>query len=111
MSPEQHDRVYAAVSHLPHLIAYAMVNTVADIDPSFFPFCGQGFRDMTRIAASSPEIWTDISLLNRDNLGEMISAFRENLNRMETYLRLSDPQALKQEFMRASKTRGNIGQD
>ena len=111
MSPEQHDRVYAAVSHLPHLIAYAMVNAVADIDPSFLSFCGQGFRDMTRIAASSPEIWTDISLLNRDNLGEMISVFRENLNRMETYLRLSDPQALKNEFTRASKTREGLGQD
>jgi prephenate dehydrogenase len=111
MGPAEHDRVYAAVSHLPHLIAYAMVNTVSDIDKSYLSFCGQGFRDMTRIAASSPDIWTDISLLNRQNLMEMIAVFRENLNRMETHLKTAEADALKQEFIRASTARGNLGQD
>ncbi len=111
MGPSQHDRVYAAVSHLPHLIAYAMVNTVSDIDTSYLSYCGQGFKDMTRIAASSPDIWTDISLLNRQNLIEMIALFRENLNRMETHLKTAETDALKQEFIRASTARGSIGQD
>ncbi len=111
MGPAQHDRVYAAVSHLPHLIAYAMVNTVSDIDKSYLSYCGQGFKDMTRIAASSPDIWADISLLNRQNLIEMIATFRENLNRMEEHLRSSEADALKKEFIRASTTRGSIGQD
>jgi len=111
MDPDRHDRVYAAVSHLPHIIAYTMVNTVADIDRSFLSYCGQGFRDMTRIAASSPEIWTDISLLNRENIREMIAAFRENLDRMDEHLKASKADELKEHFARASTTRKSIGQD
>lgn len=111
MGPAEHDRVYAAVSHLPHLIAYAMVNTVSDIDKSYLSYCGQGFKDMTRIAASSPDIWTDISLLNRQNLIEMIALFRENLNRMETYLKSAEADALRQEFVRAGTARKSLGQD
>ncbi|MBI5634329.1 MAG: prephenate dehydrogenase/arogenate dehydrogenase family protein [Nitrospirae bacterium] len=111
MGPARHDRVYAAVSHLPHLIAFAMVNTVSDIDKSYLSYCGQGFKDMTRIAASSPDIWTDISLLNRQNLIEMIALFKENLNRMDAHLKTAEPDALKQEFIRASTARKSIGQD
>jgi len=111
MNPDQHDRVYAAVSHLPHIIAYAMVNAVSDIDSSFFSYCGQGFRDMTRIAASSPEIWTDISLLNRENIREMLATFRDNLDRMDAHLKASDAEALKKHFARASEARKRIGQD
>lgn len=111
MEPDQHDRIYAAVSHLPHLIAFATINTVSDIDRSYLSYCGQGFRDMTRIAASSPDIWTDISLLNRQNLLEMIARFRENLGRIETHLKTDDPDALRQEFNRASTARKSIGQD
>lgn len=111
MSPAQHDRVYAAVSHLPHLISYAMVNTVSDIDKSYLSYCGQGFRDMTRIAASSPDIWTDISLLNRQNLIEMIDLFRENVSRMEEQLKTADADGLRQEFIRARTARESIGQD
>jgi len=111
MGPAQHDRVYAAVSHLPHLIAYAMVNTVSDIDKSYLSYCGQGFRDMTRIAASSPDIWTDISLLNRQNLIEMIDLFRENLNRMEAQLKTAEADGLRQELLRAKTARESLGQD
>lgn len=110
MPPAQHDRIYAAVSHLPHLIAYAMVNTVTDIDSSYLSYCGQGFRDMTRIAASSPDIWTDIALLNRQNLIDLIDLFRENLNRIEMQLKTVAADALRQEFIRAKTARENIGQ-
>ena len=111
MDPDQHDRVYAAVSHLPHIIAYAMVNTVSDIDRSFLSYCGQGFRDMTRIAASSPDIWTDISLLNRENIREMIAVFRKNLDAMDAHLKSLDADGLKKHFARASESRKSIGQD
>jgi prephenate dehydrogenase len=111
MGPAEHDRIYAAVSHLPHLIAYAMVNTVSDIDRAYFSFCGQGFKDMTRIAASSPDIWTDISLMNSKNLLEMIAIFRDNLGRIEQCLKQSDPGLLKQELLKASSQRETLGQD
>jgi len=111
MAPDLHDRIYAAVSHLPHLVAYTMVNTVSDTDRSYLGYGGQGFRDMTRIAASSADIWTDISLLNRKNLLEMIALFRENLDRIEAHLKNADADALRQEFVRASETRKSIGQD
>ncbi|NJD57624.1 MAG: prephenate dehydrogenase/arogenate dehydrogenase family protein [Nitrospirae bacterium] len=111
MDPDQHDRVYAAVSHLPHIIAYAMVNTVSDVDRSFLSYCGQGFRDMTRIAASSPEIWTDIALLNGGNIREMIAIFTQNLDAMDAHLKAQDADALKKHFARASESRKSIGQD
>ncbi len=111
MDPAEHDRVYAAVSHLPHLIAYVMVNTVSDIDRAYLSYCGQGFRDMTRIAASSPDIWTDISLLNRQNLIEMIAVFRDNLDRMEAKLKTASAGGLRQEFIRAKTARESIGQN
>lgn len=111
MDPDRHDRVYAAVSHLPHIIAYAMMNTVSDIDSSYLPFCGQGFRDMTRIAASSPGIWTDISLFNKENLREMIAVFRENLDRIDSCLKESEADALQGLFAKASALRNSIGQD
>ena len=111
MDPDRHDRVYAAVSHLPHVIAYAMVNTVSDIDSAYLSFSGQGFRDMTRIAASSPGIWTDISLMNRENLREMIAVFRKNLDRIDACLKESDADGLKGFFAKASALRNGIGQD
>lgn len=111
MDPFEHDRIYAAVSHLPHLVAYAMVNTVSDIDSSYFSYCGQGFKDMTRIAASSPDIWTDIAIMNRENLISMLSGFRANIDRIELSLRNSDAEALKQQLIKASRTREEIGQD
>ena len=77
MDAEEHDRIYAAVSHLPHIIAYAIVNTVADINSSYLGYAGNGFKDTTRIAASSPELWRDISLMNRENILEFIEVFKK----------------------------------
>ncbi|MEW6107873.1 MAG: prephenate dehydrogenase/arogenate dehydrogenase family protein [Nitrospirota bacterium] len=111
MDPEKHDRIYAAVSHLPHLIAYAIVNSVADVDSSYLEFCGQGFKDTTRIASSSHELWKDICLLNRDNLIEMISVFQQNLDRLGQYLRASDSDSLEREFRKARTLREGIGQN
>ena len=87
ISPNEHDRIYASVSHLPHFLAYVIMNTVADIDKSFLHFSGQGFMDTTRIASSSPELWRDICLLNKDNLLESLELFKKNLDRASQHLR------------------------
>ena len=111
MNPDEHDRIYAAVSHLPHLIAYEIVNTVAEMDSSYLAFSGQGFKDMTRIAASAPELWRDICISNRDFILESIEIFRHNLDRVSQYLRASDAESLEREFRKARTLREGIGQN
>ena len=111
MDPQKHDHIYASVSHLPHMIAYTMVNTVAAIDRSYFEFSGQGFLDMTRIAGSSPELWRDICLMNRKNLIDMIEVFQGNLESLSRHLKASDRHALETEFRNARRLRESIGQD
>jgi len=109
LSPEEHDRIYASVSHLPHLIAYALVNTVADLDRSYLDFSGKGFLDATRIASSSEELWKDICLLNRENLAEAIDVFQQNLEKLDQYLKTGNSDSLKNEFLRARTLRETIG--
>lgn len=111
LSPDEHDRIYASVSHLPHLLAYAIVNTVADIDSSYLKFSGQGFMDTTRIASSSPELWRDICILNKDNLLGYIEIFKNNLERLSQYLRVSDSESLEREFKKARTLRKGIEQN
>jgi prephenate dehydrogenase len=109
LNPEEHDRIYASVSHLPHVVAYAMVNTVADMDRSYLDFSGKGFMDATRIASSSEELWNDICLLNRDNLVEVIAVFQKNLERLEQYIKAGNSDSLKNEFRKARILREQIG--
>lgn len=111
INPDEHDRIYASVSHLPHLIAYIIMNTVADIDSSYLKFSGQGFMDTTRIASSSPELWRDICILNKDNLLESIEIFKNNLDRVSQYLRALDSESLERDFKRARTLREGIGQN
>jgi prephenate dehydrogenase len=111
INPDEHDRIYASVSHLPHLIAYLIVNTVADIDSSYLNFSGQGFMDTTRIASSSPELWRDICILNKDNLLESIEIFKNNLDRVSQYLKVLDSESLERDFKKARTLREGIGQN
>ena len=111
VNPEEHDRIYAAVSHLPHIIAYAIVNTVGDLDSSYLKFAGQGFIGATRIASSSPELWRDICILNKENLLQTIEIFKNNLERLSQYLRASDVKSLEKEFKKARTLREGIGQN
>ncbi len=111
IDPEEHDRIYAAVSHLPHLIAYEIVNSVADINSSYLKFSGQGFLDTTRIASSSPELWRDICILNKDNLLRSIEKFQESLDRVIHYLRAGDSESLERDFQKARALRESIGQN
>jgi prephenate dehydrogenase len=109
LDPEEHDRIYASVSHLPHLIAFALVNTVADMDRSYLDFSGKGFTDATRIASSSEELWSDICLLNRDNLIEVLDVFQRNLEKLEQYLKAGNAGSLKNEFRKARILKEQIG--
>jgi prephenate dehydrogenase len=108
MAPDRHDHVFAAVSHLPHAAAYAMVNTVVEFSEgadSYLSFSGAGFRDFTRIAASSPEMWRDICLLNGRNIVEMIEHYQFSLNRIKKAIKHKDGRRLEQLFRTASDIR------
>lgn len=111
VNPDEHDRIYALVSHLPHLIAYAIVNAVAEADRAYLKFAGQGFMSTTRIASSSPELWRDICILNRENLLQSVDVFKNNLERLSQYLRVSDFESLEREFEKARTLREGIGQN
>ncbi|MBI4683950.1 MAG: prephenate dehydrogenase/arogenate dehydrogenase family protein [Nitrospirae bacterium] len=108
MSPEEHDRVYAAVSHLPHIIAYALVNTITDINSAYLKFAGQGFKDTTRIAASSPELWRDICITNRENILWLLNRFKENLDELAGYLQRGETKAIEKKFKKAKESRENV---
>lgn len=108
MDPAEHDRVYALVSHIPHLVAYALVNSVADVEEEYLQFAGKGFKDSTRIAASSPELWRDISMANRENILGFIEVFKGNIDRLCLYLREPDSASLEKEFQRAKSLRERL---
>ena len=85
MSPQAHDAAYAAVSHLPHLIAFAMINGIKSQEhgKDYLALAGPGFRDFTRIAASDPQMWRDILLANRDELLAQSKIFQQSLQSLE----------------------------
>jgi prephenate dehydrogenase len=107
MSPERHDAVLSAVSHLPHALAFALVDMIAGRADAaeLFSFAGAGFRDFTRIASSSPEMWRDICLANRDQLLEEIRDYQGRLTLLEDYLQRGDGAALERMFETARTAR------
>jgi prephenate dehydrogenase len=109
MSAETHDSIFAAVSHLPHLLAFALVDDIAARQNAeqLFSFAASGFRDFTRIAGSSPEMWRDISLANKTALLNEISAFEFELSQLKQLLENSDGAGLQALFERASVARNN----
>lgn len=107
MPAERHDRIFAAVSHLPHLAAFALVDDLAGREEAaeFFRYAASGFRDFTRIAGSSPEMWRDIALANREALLAELSAYMAKLGEIATALDRQDAAALEKIFTRASVAR------
>lgn len=107
LTPEAHDRVFAAVSHLPHLLSYALVHDLAVRDDAelFFTFAASGFRDFTRIAASHPEMWRDICLANRVALLEELDRYRDQLDDMRAALAAGDGERLEEMFGIARQAR------
>jgi prephenate dehydrogenase len=107
LSAEEHDAVFAAVSHLPHLLAYALVGDIASRENAdrLFQYAASGFRDFTRIAGSSPEMWRDISLANRQALLAELDAYTEQLASLRTMLLSADGAGLEQVYARAQSAR------
>lgn len=108
MSPEQHDKIYALVSHLPHLISFCMVNTVAEMDKNFIKYAGSGFKDTTRIAKSSPEIWRDILMMNDKNILQCLEIFAKNLEEIKKMLSKKDSEGVKTFIEKAKNLRKEI---
>jgi prephenate dehydrogenase len=109
LDADLHDRVFAAVSHLPHLAAFALVDELAqraDGD-TFFRFAASGFRDFTRIAGSSPEMWRDIALANRAALLTELDAYVAALQALRSAVSAEDADALLDIFSRARAARNN----
>ena len=107
LDADLHDRVFAAVSHLPHLAAFALVDALAqraDGD-TYFRFAASGFRDFTRIAGSNPEMWRDIALANREAVLVELDAYLAALQSLRTAISAEDAAALLAVFSRARATR------
>ena len=118
MTPDRHDQTMAITSHLPHLIAYNIVSTAADIEnvtkSDVIKYSASGFRDFTRIAASDPTMWRDVLLNNKDALLEVISRFSEDLSMLQKAIRWDDGDTLYKLFSKTRKIRNKIidaGQD
>lgn len=109
LTAEQHDTVFAAVSHLPHLLSFALVHDLAQRDDRdlLLSFAASGFRDFTRIAASSPEMWRDICLANRDALLDELGRYQLELETLHVALANADAAKLEQVFSEARKVRSN----
>lgn len=107
MDAREHDRTLAAVSHLPHLLAYALVGEIEDRDnaDSLFHFAGSGFRDVTRISESSPEMWRDILLANREAVLAELDAYQARLAGLRSLLEAKDGARLEQALSRAREAR------
>jgi prephenate dehydrogenase len=107
MDPVHHDAVLAATSHLPHMLAYALVDTLARMDDSqeIFDYAAGGFRDFTRIASSDPLMWHDICLANREQLVKVMRAFSDDLHRICDAMEQGDSEFLKSTFTRAKNAR------
>jgi prephenate dehydrogenase len=107
MSPAEHDEVFAAVSHLPHLLAYALVDEFSKRPNSaqLFGYAAGGFRDFTRIASSHPEMWRDICVANSDQLLKEISHFSSELEKIRKFLENRDAASLEKLFTEARAAR------
>jgi prephenate dehydrogenase len=107
MTHEEHDGAFAAVSHLPHLLAFAYINGLAAQQQGqrFLSLAGPGFRDFSRIAASDPVMWRDVLLANREQVLEQSQAFRKALDEFEALMKAGDLQAIEQSIAAASKAR------
>lgn len=112
MQPEHHDLVLAITSHVPHLIAYNIVGTAADLEEvtqsEVMKFSAGGFRDFTRIAASDPTMWRDIFLNNKNAVLEMLGRFNEDLSALQRMIRNGDGQGLFDLFTRTRMIRRGI---
>ena len=109
MSPESHDAAYAAVSHLPHLVAFALMNSIVAQPEGreYLSLVGPGFRDFSRIAASDPQMWRDVLIANREELGRQTELFQHALNDLQRLIANGQADDLERLINRASHARAN----
>lgn len=111
MDPETHDRVLGIISHLPHVLVYALVNTLARTrvrGVDLKSYCAGGFKDFTRIASSRPELWRDICLMNRRAVGQSLGDYIKNLEQLKLWIEEGKGTLLEKEFARANEIRAQI---
>lgn len=111
MDAHKHDRIVAAISHLPHMVAYSLVNAVDGydrFDENILKYSAGGFRDFTRIASSDPAMWRDISLMNGPAIMEMMDFFTEYFGRLRTLIESGDSAGLQKFFTESKKSRDAI---
>jgi len=107
MPVKKHDHLLAETSHLPHVLAYSLVDSLShsEVSDNIFRYAASGFRDFTRIASSDPEVWRDICLDNRDAILASIKAFEANLQRLSEQISAADGESLKDTFTQAKAAR------
>jgi cyclohexadieny/prephenate dehydrogenase len=112
MTPQHHDRVLAITSHVPHLIAYTIVNTASDLESTLraevIRYSASGFRDFTRVAASHPVMWRDIFLANKDAVLEMLGRLYEDIALMQKAIRHDEGETLERLFTKARRIRRSV---
>jgi prephenate dehydrogenase len=111
MTPEAHDRVFAYVSHLPHTVAYALLNSVASQEgrtSEIFDFAGGGLKDFTRIGESSPEMWSDILVANRENVLAAIVDFESEIEKIRVAVEKGDLKGLKDVLSNAARFKKDL---
>ena len=118
MTAAHHDKIFAIISHVPHLIAYSIVGTASDLETvtqsEVISYSASGFRDFTRLAASDPTMWRDICIHNKEAILEMLARFSEDLSALQRAIRWEDSETLFSLFSRTRKIRQSIidaGQD
>lgn len=112
MNANQHDHILGTVSHLPHVAAFTLVNTLDQVKSDGIDlkrFCAGGFRDITRIASSRPELWRDICLLNRRAVSKSLSGYIRKLQRIKRWIDDGNGRALEREFANANEVREQLG--
>ena len=112
LTTDEHDFIFGAVSHLPHIVAYALMNTLGALktpeNRDVTAFSGAGLKDITRIASSDPVMWRDICLSNRNHSLDLIDRFQNKLEKIRNTIEKGDGQELKKEFIAANKYRLNV---
>lgn len=110
MSPQEHDEIFACVSHLPHILAYALVDMIAQEENAHakLTMAGAGFRDFTRIASSSPIMWRDICLANKEAISNQLKLYRKKLDRVQELIDISDGKLIEACFENAMKNRRGL---
>jgi prephenate dehydrogenase len=110
MEAAWHDDLFAAVSHLPHLVAYALMDSVMGMErgPERIRFSAGGLRDYTRVAGSHPEMWRDIFLMNREHVLSALDAYRRALDRLAFAIRAGDGTALIERLAQARRAREEL---